>query len=206
MRKILFLGFIVAFCSCSSNSKTDANDSGGVDPSQAVVRKPDSAAAQPAPAAKADTAKATAASGSGSGKSKWTYKEETDKMTSKTNYYAFIDANELLNFPAPYDGGQTATLTVRKQSGASEVTLSITKGQFTNVDGGKVQIRFDDAQPVSFPTSEPSDGSSDVIFINNASKLIKKLKTANKVIIQAEFYEAGLKTMEFDVKDFKWEH
>ncbi|HVW95398.1 MAG TPA: hypothetical protein VHA56_05490 [Mucilaginibacter sp.] len=212
MKKILTF-FIIGACfySCSSRSSSNPNDSIGVDPSQAVVRRPDSVVAQqPEPqtaAPAADSTSNSTASTQNTASGKWEYTQEEDKMTSKTKYFASINANNLLYFPFPYDGGQTASLLIRNLDGKNGALLSVSKGQFiSHVDDGSVDIRFDDAQPVTFSTSEPSDGSTDVLFIDNAAKLIKKLKSAKKVIIQAEFYESGLKTMEFDTQGFTWDH
>ncbi|MFD0795316.1 hypothetical protein ACFQZX_16965 [Mucilaginibacter litoreus] len=139
--------------------------------------------------------------------SKWSYTEEEDKMTSKKKYFATIDANDLLQFDFPYDGGVTATLVVRHQGGENEVILQVSKGQFmTGVDGTTVKIRIDDSPAATYSASGPSDGSSEILFINNANKLIKKMKTAKKVLIQAEFYDSGNKIMEFDVDGFQWKH
>jgi len=202
MKKTLALITIATVLySCSSSSNSSSKDSVGVDASKAVVRKPDSTQG----AAKDTTAKTDSQASSVINNKTWTYHQEVDKMTSKTNYFAAINATEELQFESPYDGGSTPTLTVRNSGNGNEVVLNISKGQFTNVDGG-VQIKFDSAQPVKFSASEPSDGSSDVIFINNASKLIKKIKASSKIIIQAEFYESGVKTMEFNVAGLKWEH
>jgi len=203
MKKTLALITIIAsLYSCSSSSSSSSADSVGVDASKAVVRKPDSTKGT----SKDSTAKTASQDSSGSSSAAWSYEEKTDKMTSKTNYYAAIDAIDKLDFPFPYDGGQTATLTIRNAGSGNEAVLSISKGQFTNVTDGGVQIKFDSAPPVKFTASEPSDGSSDVIFINGTNKLIKKIKASSKIIIQAEFYEAGTKTMEFNVSNLKWEH
>lgn len=193
MKKILIPVIAVFFYSCSSNSSS--SDNSGIDTSKAVVGKTDSVK-------KVDTAKT-----SDSSTKQWTYSNEVDKMTSKTNYYATVDANDLLDFPSPYEGGSTATLNIRNTDGKNEALLTISKGQFlSHIDGGTIKIRFDNDQPVTFETNNPSDGSSTVIFIENAAKLIKKLKSSEKIIVASEFYESGEKTMGFNVKNFKWDH
>ncbi len=138
---------------------------------------------------------------------KWTYSEHEDKMTSKKTYFASIDANEELQFDFPYDGGSTATIALRKGKNGNEVLLSVSKGQFnTGVDGSEVTVRFDQNKAITFSCSEPSDNSSDLLFINNATKFIANAKKAKKMIIQAEFYQSGLQTMEFDIVGLKWDH
>lgn len=187
MKKIIAFVALLAFYSCTSTqSSQSGNDSTAVDASK----------------------KETTGANQDATTSKWSYSDDVDKMTSKKRYFASVDANELINFPAPYDGGSTATLTIRNMGEGNEATLSVSKGQFntSSVDGGSIKVRFDDAQPITFTTSEPSDGSSELAFIELPNKLIKKLKTAKKIIIQAEFYDSGFQTMEFNTDGFKWEH
>ena len=50
-----------------------------------------------------------------------------------------------------------------------------------------------------------SDGSSNVVFIENASKFIGLLKTSKKIILEAEFFDAGNKQFDFNVEGLKWD-
>jgi hypothetical protein len=128
-------------------------------------------------------------------------------MSSGKKYYASIDSDNSIDFEFPYDGGSTGSITVRNTDHKNEVMVGISKGQFNSgVDGTAVRVRFDDKKAVPFDCGEPSDGSSDVLFIESPKKFITMLKASKKVIIQAEFYDSGLKEMEFDTKDFKWNH
>ena len=137
---------------------------------------------------------------------KWQFQEDVDKMTSKTVKYASIDANEELEFKFPYDGGSIATLNIRKKDGGNDIYLQVSKGQFNGTyDGGQIRIKFDDEQPKKFSFVAPSDGSSDMIFINSEKAIISKLKNTKKIIIETEFFNEGNRQMEFDVAGFKWE-
>lgn len=136
----------------------------------------------------------------------WDYSESEDEMTSKKIFSAELMANETLYFSPPYDGRSKASLIIRNSGSGNDALLSVSKGQFITRDGTTVKIKFDSAQPVTFNTSSPSDGSTNAIFIENTKKLIKKIKSAKKIKIQAEFYDDGLKIMTFDVAGFKWTH
>lgn len=190
MKKIFTLLLVTGlFSSCgSSTSSSSSSDSTVVDTS--TVKETDSSAAKEKPAENT---------------SKWTYNEEQDKMTSKKKYFANIEANNVLNFDFPYDGGSTGSIMIRKKDGATDVMLSISKGQFnTGVDGTSISVRFDDDKPVTFECSEASDNSSDLLFINNTKKFISRLKKSKKMNVQAEFYESGLQVMEFTTAGFVW--
>jgi len=137
----------------------------------------------------------------------WRYRIQEDKMTSDTTYIAYVEANEKLNFDFPYNGGSTVTLTIRKKGNETDVILRVSKGQFIpTVTGGLVRVRFGKDKARKYPTSMSSDYSSDVIFINNEREFVNNLKSHETVIIETEFYQEGLKQVEFDIDGMRWEH
>lgn len=142
--------------------------------------------------------------------SAWKYSEEEDKMTSKKNFYAQVDAKDELDFKFPYNGGSVATLSIIKRStGATDMALSVTKGQIMAAHGlgnGKINIRFDDGAAQTIGVTGAADGSSNIVFFQNAAKLLVKLKTAKKVFIQAEFFDNGSAVMEFNTAGLEWNH
>ena len=138
-------------------------------------------------------------------KENWSYSQDSDKMTSKIKYFATVDANEPLQLKAPYDGGVTATVTIRNMKGENEAMLQISKGQFlAGVDGVDIQVRFDTLKAETYSCSGPSDYSSTVLFIQSSAKFIAHLKKAKKLLIGAEMYDNGVQQMEFNVAGFKW--
>ena len=187
MKKLLFLitgmSVIVA---CNSNQKATSSDSAKVDTTKKTtvtdVPKPDET-------------------------QNWTFQTDTDKMTSKERYFATVAAINKLEFDSPYDGGSIATIMLRNQNKKNEILLQIDKGQFvcSSSDGCSINVRFDDSPAIKFNGTEPSDGSSALLFIAPEKKFIANLKKAKKIIVQAEFYESGLKTMEFNVSGLKWD-
>jgi hypothetical protein len=131
--------------------------------------------------------------------SRWSYDQTTDKMTNKVVKFASIDANDLLYFDFPYDGGVKATFTIRKKGKATDIYLSISKGQFMDTSsGGTVSIKFDDEAKHSYSFVGSADYSSDIIFISNEAKLLAKLRKAQKMLIAATFYQEGTHVMTFE--------
>lgn len=140
-------------------------------------------------------------------KTRWVYSDDTDKMTNKVNYFATIVSNEPVDLEFPYDKGSKGIFTIRKMDGRLGAVLTVSGSQFTSdVYGGNVSIKFDEEAGRTYSFSGASDGSSDVIFINNTKLLIQKLKKAKTMLIEAEFYSNGNKIMEFDVSNFEWKH
>ncbi len=135
----------------------------------------------------------------------WSYYEDVDKMTSSTTYFAQCTANNKLYFEFPYDGGSVFTLILRKKGETLDLILNATKAQFVNINSN-VRVKFDDKQPVNYDFSMANDGSANLIFISSPSTFIAKLKKAKHLIIEATFYQAGAKQVEFDVEGLKWEH
>lgn len=53
--------------------------------------------------------------------------------------------------------------------------------------------------------SGSTSGGADVVFLGSEAKLVSKLKKAEKMIIEAEFFDSGLHQITFTTKGFKWE-
>lgn len=137
----------------------------------------------------------------------WSYSDKADKMNG-TVYVAELTANNLLEFDFPHNGRSSANFTIRKKNGQTDVFLEVSKGQFMAnvVDGGMVRIKFDNKNPVTYSILSPSDGSTEYILFNSTSSLIRKVKKSKRMIIESEFYQSGLKQMEFNVAGLKWNH
>jgi hypothetical protein len=73
-------------------------------------------------------------------------------------------------------------------------------------DGCHATVRFDGEPAERVELVEPSDNSSDTVFVSEARPFIAKLKKAKKVIVELEIYEAGRPQFEFDVAGLKWNH
>lgn len=137
---------------------------------------------------------------------KWSYLQHEDKMTSNTTYFAQVESRDRLDFDSPYNGGATATLSVRRKNGRDNVYITFSKGQLMVVsyEPKLYKVRFDKKPYELFRFVAPSDGSSTQAFIKDASEFIRNVKQAKKVIIELEFYREGLRQIEFDISDFKW--
>lgn len=138
----------------------------------------------------------------------WEYSEEIDEMTDKTTYIASINSTNEVEFGFPYEGGSSLRLILRDSPQyGKDIMISISSGQFnTDIYGTKIKVRFDDAPAFDVKCNEPSDVSSDVLFLTNYSKLIKLMKESKTLKINAEFFQEGVHTFTFDIEGLKWEH
>jgi len=134
----------------------------------------------------------------------WEYRQSIDKMTSKSIQFAQIKSNESLDLEFPYEGINYGELTLRNKDGL-DIYLSIDKGQISGgYDNNFITVRFDNDKPIKFSYSEPQDGSSNIIFINNETKFLSRLKKSKKVLISLPIYHDGNQILEFNTIDLKW--
>jgi hypothetical protein len=117
-----------------------------------------------------------------------------------------IDSLNKLNLRFPYSGGVTGTLTLRKSPKfGQDIFLSVDKGQFRCSFGGcTVSIKFDEGKIEQFSAVGPSDGSTNFLFLQPYKRLVERLRKAKRVIIEVEFYQEGLRQLDFDVTGLNW--
>lgn len=139
----------------------------------------------------------------------WDYDTRVDEMNDSKSKFASLTSDNSVEFDFPYQGGSDLTITVRStKKWGTDVYISISKGQFicNEYEGTDyVRVRFDDGKPMKFTTNEPSDGSSDMLFLNNSKKFISLAKKAKRILVEAPFYQAGNQVFTFTVdKPLNW--
>lgn len=140
--------------------------------------------------------------------SNWDYTEDIDKMEGNTRFFASCTSTNTIEFEFPYNGGSTFWIVVRNMGQGNEAMLKVSKGQFIgSYDGSEsIKVKFDENKPISYSYNEPSDGSSNVIFLNNSSDFIRRLKSSKNVLIAATFFDAGTHHIEFKTDGLTWKH
>lgn len=132
---------------------------------------------------------------------KWEYWEDEDKMTDKVRKGARIVSLNEYQFEFPYDGGSIGYIQFQKSGDNLDAIFGISKGQLmTHIDGDFIKVRFDKETPTSYAATSPTDMSSDYLYINKSVDFYKKLLSSKTVIIQAEFFNEGVKTFEFNTE------
>lgn len=136
--------------------------------------------------------------------SQWDYSTEQDNM-GRALSFAEVESTNTLEFGFPYGGVQHGRLTIRKKSGhGMEVYVRIEQGQFMcGVEDCTVNVRFDEGPIRHFTAVPPSDNSTTVLFIEDATDFIAALRKAKNVTIEATFYQEGSQGLEFNVEGFK---
>jgi hypothetical protein len=179
----IIIGFIVLSAIGRSSSSSSSQDK----PSGTTPRAAATSLTPPSPA------------------DKWSYRTDTDAMTSKESRYASIQSENTVDFDFPYSGPQHATLILREHpSYGRDILFTIEQGQFIcpSYDGCNVSVRFDDNATQAWSASPPSDHSTTTLFLANYSSFVRKLRSAKAVRIQAGVYQEGQPVFEFDVSGY----
>lgn len=134
----------------------------------------------------------------------WEYRTETNPMGEEQRFYS-VSSTDRVYLDFPYDGGSLGTITIRKKNGRIDaIIFSISKGQIhTDYEGTYFRIRFDEEKPVNWSMSESSTGSSDVMFFNNETALLNKIKKSRKITLEVPFYQNGSQHFVFNTENLK---
>ena len=164
------------------------------------------ASVKPSPKATTDSTKTIAAQTekkSDSASFDWRYYDKVDKMTSKQIYFATIDATEELELKFPYNGGSIPSIMVRRKNGETNVIFGVTKGQFMpGIEGQTIKARFDDSPAEAYHCAGSDDEDSRYLFIDQATRFVKRMKTSKKTLIEVEMYDNGMQVVEFNTAGF----
>lgn len=137
-------------------------------------------------------------------KSSWSYSHDEDQMGTGTTHFASVSSTNTVIFDFPYDDPQSGQLLLRTHPRhGKDVLLSIEKGQFNcSYDGCSVMVRFDDKPAQRYSAAEPADNDTTTLFIQNYKKFYASVKESKRVRIEAEFFQEGLRTFDFDISGF----
>lgn len=144
-----------------------------------------------------------AAAAAGPSFAQWQKTTVVDKMTGRPSHRLFIAKSEQVPpMPSPYEGANTAflTLAVGAIPGGAQTTFGVLKGQFVcpaGPRGCEVRVRFDDAEPIDVAARVPADLSTNVLVLDADSRVLGGLMRAERVLVEALFYQAGRQVVEF---------
>lgn len=141
-------------------------------------------------------------------RSKWRYDTQRDEMRGDEARFATVDSENTVQFDFPY-GEQTAAITVRQDPEYGlDVIFSVPSGQILCHGFGDsyLNVKFDDGPIRRFNCTRASDGSSEVSFISSPQQFLTALRSADRTVIEAEFYQAGRQQYVFDTHGLEWEN
>lgn len=131
---------------------------------------------------------------------RWHYQSYRDPMTDRTTQTACTTSTNSAAQEPPYST-VSADLCVQQsaQTGLGAYIVLNGDGQILcrRYNNCTVRVRFGDGEQQSFSAAEAADGSSNMIFILNASRLVTAIKQANVTRVQFTLYRAGSPVLEF---------
>lgn len=136
---------------------------------------------------------------------KWQYSVDTDAMTGKQAFHAFLASENTVELDFPYGEPQHGRLAIRQSPQFGfDVFFYIERGQLlcNSWEGCSALVRIDDSSPRKWKANGAADHSTETIFFSNDRALYEAIKEAKVIRIQPEIYQAGLQTFEFDVSGF----
>jgi len=137
----------------------------------------------------------------------WRYADSYDEMRQESTHTACLTSANELQFEFPYAGGSTASICFRQSLSAGfDAWLDIERGQFMCGMGCTLRVKFDDGQVQAMAGAGASDGTATMVFFRNAIRFLSGTRAARRVVIEADFYQAGSRQMVFEnVSGLAWE-
>ncbi len=136
----------------------------------------------------------------------WRYEKTVDK-TGRTVYKASVTSANLVKFEYPYQGGSSATLTIRTGNDGTYVSIEVAKGQFNrSFQGGSARIHFDGKPPITYSLTAAANGRANIVFFNADRKLIDQIKAAGTMLIQVTFDGQAVRKILFKTAGLRWSH
>jgi len=146
----------------------------------------------------------------------WLATYDTDEMRGTSTKFLQTQSDNSVDFEFPYNGGSKMAIILRSKKEVlkdsqkaedlklEEVMLIISKGQYscTSFDGCEISVKFDNDKIKKYKMNAAANGKSDVIFVSNSQDFIKNIEKHKKLIIEADFYQAGAKQFKFDLSGF----
>lgn len=146
----------------------------------------------------------------------WIASYDNDEMRGTATKFLQTDSDNSVEFDFPYNGGSTMTLVLRSPKTElkgdqkaedlkpNEAILLISKGQFScnSYNGCEISVKFDNDKIQKYKMSPAESGRSDVIFFDKSNGFIKSIPNHKKLIIEADFYQAGPKQFKFNLEGY----
>lgn len=134
---------------------------------------------------------------------KWSYSSSQDSMSNGQVKMAVVHSDNAISLDSPYEGLQNGTLVIQNhpRQGRS-VFVMIEKGQImcSSYDCS-IRVRFDDGKASTYQGTEPSDNSTETVFLPDA--LLRKIEQSKRVRIEMNVYHNGVQVLDFNIKGFE---
>lgn len=134
----------------------------------------------------------------------WVTTEDIDEMNDSKSVWKTITSTNTESYDALHDNVYSKIIVRKMKKYGTDVMVCVNDAQIHGseyYDENYVMVRFDNSTAVKYTYNTPSDGSTDVIFINKATDFIKRLKTAKKIKLEVPLFQEGREIFNFETSE-----
>lgn len=133
----------------------------------------------------------------------WYYLKRKDRMTIRKDYAV---CHSIAHLKGAYPSA-SMSIWIQGSAGLNEVMLCSLGCDFLSSTVGELSllVQFDHENPVPFQFRPADDGNKNTIFIIDANRFIQRLKTAQKITINAHYSKGVTHHANFKVKGLIWD-
>lgn len=139
---------------------------------------------------------------------KWEYRSFTDGMDDMPTKLACVESDDLISQTFPYESTHTE-LCIRKtpKHGLDAYFRLKSDGQIlchSYAEPCIIKVRFDSGAIQSFSGLMASDSSSNIVFFQNAARMLNSISDSKQTRVQVELYQNGNQTTTFNTAGLVW--
>ena len=132
---------------------------------------------------------------------RWSFSEKIDDFDGTETKYCSIEANETIK--AGFGTSRPMIQIRLKNNKDLDIIIKAEHVVFGHPEANtKVRLKFDEEEPFKVGFDGAADSSADIIFLRNTKKIIEKLKSSQKLVIEMPvFMESGVRAS-FDIAGY----
>ena len=140
----------------------------------------------------------------------WDYSHSDDRMRGTSSREASLNSEEATFTKDKYGNmgnWPELSLTLRsKEKGGTEVLIEVPSGMLIcdEYEHPSISVKFDSKPVMKFSCTAAADAVFTGIFISDAPRFLKLLRTAQTVIIEPNFYQRGPRQFTFRPDGLVW--
>lgn len=127
-------------------------------------------------------------------------------MRNATTELGCLSSTNELEFRFPYAGGSTANICFRQSPRFGfDAWVDISRGQFNCIMGCSIRVKIDNGPVQSWRATGAAGGRATMVFITDSRRFLASALRAHRIVVEADFYEAGSQQMVFeDAGGLEW--
>jgi len=136
----------------------------------------------------------------------WTYGSPDDDVSGKKSKVASLTSDNTLYLDAPYGGGTKAEMVLRQHPRFGfDIFFNVAPAQLLcDISNGCSATVNVDGKMSTIHLLEPESHDSTMLFVENASAFLNKIRGAKKVVVELKAYQQGGLPFTFSPSALEW--